>query len=120
MRLSIQHLAAAALTAGWLLSVPAADAQNQPASPNISDQKLDQAAAAIDHVASLKQNYQKQLSTAAPADKERIAGDANNAIKKAITDQGLSVEEYTSILQVAQNDPGVRGKLLQRLHTPAQ
>ena len=34
---------------------------------------------------------------------------------KAITDQGLSVEEYTLILVVAQNDPVVREKILQRI-----
>jgi hypothetical protein len=33
----------------------------------------------------------------------------------AITDQGLSLDEYATIVRVAQNDPVVRGKLLQRL-----
>jgi Domain of unknown function (DUF4168) len=36
-------------------------------------------------------------------------------MEKAVTDQGLSVEEYTTILKVAQNDPVVRGKLVQRM-----
>jgi|SRR6267143_981383 hypothetical protein len=120
MRVSMQHFARAVLTASWLLFVPGANAQNQSASPNISDQKLDAAAAALDRVVSIKQNYEQQMATAAPSDKDRIAGDANNAMKKAVTDQGLSVDEYTSILRVAQNDPGVREKLLQRLPSPAQ
>jgi Domain of unknown function (DUF4168) len=119
MRVSLQ-LFAMVLTAAWLLFVPGANAQNQSASPKISDQKLDAAAAALDRVASIKQNYQQKMATAAPSDKDRIAGDANNAMKKAVTDQGLSVDEYTSILQVAQNDPGVREKLMGRLHPPAQ
>ena len=34
---------------------------------------------------------------------------------KAVTDQGLSVQEYTSILVVAQNDPEVREKIVQRI-----
>ena len=34
---------------------------------------------------------------------------------KAVTDQGLSVEEYAAILQVAQNDPDVREKIRQRI-----
>jgi hypothetical protein len=34
---------------------------------------------------------------------------------KAVTDQGLSVDEYTSIIEVAQNDAEVRNKLLQRM-----
>ena len=129
MRVSMQHFARAVLTASWLLFVPGANAQNQSASPkaqnqsaspNIPDQKLDAAAAALDRVTSIKQNYQQKMATAAPSDKDRIAGDANNAMKKAVTDQGLSVDEYTSILRVAQNDPGVREKLLQRLPSPAQ
>jgi predicted ATPase with chaperone activity len=116
MRLSKQSFAMAVLTAVWLLLVPGANAQNQSASPNISDQKLDAAAAAIDRVASVKQDYQQKIATAAPSDKDRLAGDASNAMKKAVTDQGLSVEEYSTILRVAQNDPGIRERLLQRLH----
>jgi hypothetical protein len=91
-----------------------------PASPNISDQKLGAAAAALARVASIKRNYQRQMATAAPSDKDRIAGDASNVMKKAVTDQGLSVDEYTSILRGAQNDPRVREKLLQGLPSPAQ
>jgi len=125
MRLSKQPFAMAVLTAAWLLVVPGAHAQNQSApnqsaSPNISDQKLDAAAAAIDRLASVKQNYQQQIAAAPPSDKDRLAGDASNAMKKAVTDQGLSVEEYSSILRVAQNDPGVRDRLLQRLHPSGQ
>jgi hypothetical protein len=30
------------------------------------------------------------------------------------------VEEYTSILQVAENDPDVRQKILQRIHPPTE
>jgi Domain of unknown function (DUF4168) len=62
------------------------------------------AAAAIERVASLKQDYQQRIAAAAPDDKERILNEAVNALAKAITDQGLSVEEYDSILEVAQND----------------
>src|SRR6266849_4046128 len=84
MRLSKQPFAMAVLTAAWLLVVPGAHAQNQSApnqsaSPNISDQKLDAAAAAIDRVASVKQNYQQQIAAAPASDKDRLAGDASNA-----------------------------------------
>jgi Domain of unknown function (DUF4168) len=88
--------------------------------PNISDQKLDAAAAAIERVASLKQDYQQRVAAAAPSDKERIANEAINALAKAITDQGLSVEEYDSILEVAQNDPEVREKIRERIRPSAR
>jgi hypothetical protein len=34
-----------------------------------------------------------------------------------VTDHGLSVEEYNSIIKVAQNDAQVRQKILQRVKT---
>jgi hypothetical protein len=78
-------------------------------------QKLDAAVAAMERVVSLKQNYQQQIAAAPPSEQERIAAEATNALAKAVTDQGLSVEEYDSILEVAQNDPQVGEKIRQRL-----
>jgi Domain of unknown function (DUF4168) len=118
---------AGVLSVACLFSPPAtAQTQNQKGTdapaverqsplPNISKEKLDAAAAAVTHVASVKQNYQQQLTTAPPADRERIAGEANNAIQKAVTDQGLSVDEYNSIMEAAQNNPTVRQQLVQRI-----
>src|SRR3989442_14782184 len=127
MRVLMRPPAAALLIAAGLLFVPAANAQVQSPSPglpeqapNISDQKLDAAAAAIERVASLKQDYQQRIAAAAPDDKERILNEAVNALEKAITDQGLSVEEYDSILEVAQNDPKVREKIRQRIRPSAK
>jgi hypothetical protein len=60
-------------------------------SPNISDQKLDAVATAIERVASLKQDYRQRIAAAAPSDKERIAIEAINALAKAVTDQGLEI-----------------------------
>ena len=87
---------------------------------NIPDQKLDAAAAAIQRVTSLTQDYQQRITAAAPADKERILNEANSALEKAVTDQGLSIEEYNSILEVTQNDPGVRAKIRQRIRPSAK
>ena len=120
--------AATVLTVAWLLSVPLANAQTQSPPPgsseqtpkNIPDQKLDAAAAALEQVVSVKEDYQRRIKAADPSDRNRIAEDAHNALVKAITDQGLSVEEYTSILEVAQNDPDVREKILHRVHPPTE
>ncbi len=127
MRILMRPAAAILLIAAGLLSLPAANAQVQPPSPglseqppNISDQKLDAAAAAIEQVATLKQDYQQRIAAAAPSDKERILNEAVNALAKAVTDQGLSVEEYDSILEVAQNDPDVREKIRQRIRPSAK
>jgi hypothetical protein len=131
MRLS-QLLAAAILSVGCLLLSPVAHAQNQSLnqpqarpqgqsqgqspSPIISDQKLNAAAAAIGQMTSIKQSYEQKIAEAPPSDKQHIADEANNAMKKAVTDQGLSVDEYNTIVQTAQNDPTIRQKLVQRIH----
>jgi len=127
MRVLMRSTAASLLIAAGFLFVPAANAQVQSSSPdlserapNIPDQKLDAAAAAIERVASLKQDYQQRIALAAPADKERILNEAINALAKAVADQGLSVEEYVSFLVVAQNDPDVREKIRQRIRPSAQ
>jgi hypothetical protein len=44
--------------------------------------------------------------------------EGNDALEKAVTDQGLTVDEYNRIITVAENDPAVRTKLLERLHQP--
>jgi hypothetical protein len=115
------------LTAAGLLVMPVAHAQQQsPAGPsvitpspptptNIPDKKLDAAAAAVKKVTVIKNNYDQQLAQAPIAEKKRIEDEVGDAMEKAVTDQGLSVEEYTTILDVAQKDPVVRDKLLQRM-----
>jgi hypothetical protein len=127
MRASIWTAAAVLIIGAGLFPLPAANAQVQSPSPglseqspNISEQKLDAAAAAIEQVASLKQDYQQRIAVAAPSDKERIANEAMDALTKAVTDQGLSVEEYGSILEVAQNDPDIREKIRQRIRPSAK
>jgi Domain of unknown function (DUF4168) len=127
MQLFTRSTAAVLLIAGGLLGIPAANAQVQSPAPsasdksaNIPDQKLDAAAAAIERVASLKQDYQQRIAAAAAPDKERILNEAVGALKKAVNDQGLSIEEYDSILEVAQNDPDVREKIRQRIRASSQ
>jgi hypothetical protein len=72
MRVLMRPAAAILLLAAGVF-VPAANAQVRSPSPglseqppNISDQKLDAAAAAIERVASLKQDYQQRIAAAAP------------------------------------------------------
>jgi hypothetical protein len=106
--------------------IPVANAQ-QPSSGSsvrapaarrsqITEQKLDATAAAFGRIIELQRAFRQRLAEAStPPDQERIATEVNDAVTKAVNDEGLSLEEYTSILEVAQNDPEVREKVLQRL-----
>lgn len=129
MRSSSRTLMAAVVAAAGLLPISGANAQAPSASPKarapsgpvanappISDKKLDAAAAAIARVAFLREKYEQQLAQADPSDRQKIADQANGELTQAVKDQGLSVNEYNSIVERAQQDPNVRKKILDRLH----
>jgi predicted ATPase with chaperone activity len=128
MRATIQILAVIAFCVISLPSVEAANAQSQVSprpeqatpSAEISDQKLDAVANAMQRMSTVKQAYQKKIDAASPEDKQRLMSEGNDALQKALSDQGLSVDEYNTIITVARNDPTIRAKLLQRLHEPDQ
>jgi len=123
MRSFTRTLAAAILTAGCCVSIPAVTVQAQSpppgpsaSAPDLSDQKLSAVAAALERLASLQKDYRQRIAEAeAPAEKERIVAEAHDEFTKAVTEQGLSIEEYASILDLAQDDPEIRDKLLQRI-----
>jgi hypothetical protein len=120
-----------ALAAALIVPPPAAYAQDQSASPpkatspgastpsaNISEQKLDAAAAAVRGIAAVKQDYEQKLAQASgssESEQASLVNEAQTKMAKAVTDQGLSIEEYTNILRTAQNDPTVHDKIIQRL-----
>jgi hypothetical protein len=123
-RIVLPSLAAAILAVAGLCAVPASNAyaqsQQQPGlsgpAPDVSDQKLDATAAAIKQVIGIKNDHQRRIEAAAEqTDRERIADEAKTALEKAVTEQGLSVPEYNSILVVAQNNPEVQEKIRQRI-----
>src|SRR5215472_2422799 len=134
----LRSFAAAALSVSALFLMPAANAQMnppqarpqaqspqtqlpqtqppqaQPPSAPVSDDKLNAAAPAIGQVATIRQGYESKIA-AAPSDKQRLTKEANDAMEKAVTNQGLSVDEFNSIIRTAQNDPAIGQKLSQRI-----
>jgi hypothetical protein len=124
-QLLMRAFTAAALAVAGAVTISAANAQTEQSTPapnqqapNIPDQKLDAIAAALEQVVSVRESYEQRLQKAPASDADKIADEAKNALVKAVTDQGLSVEEYNSILVVAQNDPEVRKKIIQRMRPP--
>jgi hypothetical protein len=109
--------------AAMLAILPVANAQQQrsdetpPATSSkaIPDHKLDAVAKAAKRVVVIGDSYEQKLAKANDGDKEKIVDEANREITKAVNDQGLSVDEYVSIMKVAQDDPSVRDKIVQRL-----
>lgn len=96
---------------------PPATNRASPAAPaaNISDQKLKAAAAAIPQVEGIRQNYEGQIAQAPQGDKAKLQNQAGDEMKKAITDQGLSIAEYNSILETAEQNPDIRARLIKQM-----
>ena len=82
---------------------------------NIPEAKLDAVAAALKIVTSVTNDYEQRITGRPEEEKRHLLTEATQAVSKAVTDNGLSVAEYTAILKVAQNNPAVRDKILQRL-----
>ena len=126
MKSMIGFCAATLAATGLALAAPANAQTQTPAAPptakpnktapaDISEQKLDAAAKAVKNVSTIRDSYEQKLIKAPADQKAKLADEASDAMEKAVKEQGLSVEEYTNIIEVAQNDPTVRNKLLQRL-----
>jgi len=126
MKSMIGFCAATLAATGLVLAAPVNAQTQTPAAPptakpsrtapaDISEQKLDAAAKAVKNVSTIRDSYEQKLVKAPADQKAKLADEASDAMAKAVKDQGLSVEEYTNIIEVAQNDPVVRNKLLQRL-----
>lgn len=82
---------------------------------NIPDDKIDAVAGAVKSVSVVMETYDQKVARAPAADKQRLLDEADDAVTKAVAKHGLSVEEYTAIIRVAEKDPVLRGKLLKRL-----
>ena len=82
---------------------------------DITDKKLDATAAAVKKVSVVSDSYKKKLAQAPASEKDKILDQADKEVTKAVTDQGLSVQEYLGIMRLAENDATVRGKLMDRL-----
>jgi hypothetical protein len=126
MSMKSSLLAVAVLTVSSVAVLPA-QAQ-RPEAPSgmstsraaISDAQLDKAAAAVVRVSSIAEDFEQRYGAAPPEDRDRIVDEADEALEQAVTESGLSVAEYNMIIETAQADPEVKGRLLQRLPVPPE
>jgi Domain of unknown function (DUF4168) len=97
-------------TAGLVLAPVLAMAQSPSAT--IPDQTIGKAGAALHDVAKLQQKYQGQMDSATPEQKKGLSEQANAEAVQAIQSHGISVQEYSTVVRTAQNDPQVKQRLL--------
>ena len=126
----IRTSALAAVVAACLVAAPVGAQQEQqqqqppqPGSPqdvtpqtSFSEEQIDAFAAAAQDVTRLQQEYDTKLQTAGNEQEvETLRGEAADAMMNVLEDQGLTPEEYNSILQAAQADPALYAAIVERM-----
>jgi hypothetical protein len=85
---------------------------NQAGPAAIPDGTIGKAGAALHDVARLQEKYQNQIDTASPEQKKGLSEQANAEAVQAIQSHGLSIQEYSTVVRTAQNNPQIKQRLL--------
>jgi hypothetical protein len=87
----------------------------------VSDQKIEAFAVAYLQVDKVSQEYSTKIgATSDEAAKKKLQTEASEQMVKAVeASPDISVEEYTSILTAAQNDPALAEKVQEKMRNPA-
>ena len=98
-----------------------APAQTGTKSAPISEQKIEAFAVAYLQVDKVRQEYSAKIgATSDTAAKEKLQSEASQQMVKAVeASPNISVEEYTTILTAAQNDPALAKKVQEKLQSTA-
>jgi hypothetical protein len=78
----------------------------------VPDATIGKAGAALRDVANLQEKYQPKIESATPKEKEGLSAQANAEAVQAIQSHGLSIQEYSSVVRMAQTDPQLKQRLL--------
>lgn len=96
-------------------------ADDNGAAAAVSDQKLEAFAVAYLQVDKVRQEYSAKIgATSDEGAKQKLQTEASEQMVKAVeASPDMSVEEYTSILKAAQNDPALAKKVQEKMGNPA-
>jgi len=79
----------------------------------MSDAMVRKVGTALRHVVTIRQQYaQREQSETSPEQQQRLTDQAQKDMVKAIGEQGLSVDQYSQAIQMAQADPALRQRLV--------
>jgi hypothetical protein len=115
----IAAIAAAMLTAGFAPGLaqqgratqqPQADTAQQGA---VSDALVHKVGAALRETATIRQKYtQRAQAASTPEQKQTLSTQVETEMMRAISDQGLSLQQYNQVIQMAQADPSLKQRVL--------
>jgi hypothetical protein len=78
----------------------------------LPDETVAKAGAALKQVVAIQNVYGPKLQAAGtPDERARVGTEEMDAAKKAVSEQGLSVDEYNNVMRMAQADPALGERL---------
>ena len=109
---------AAALAASFAMPASAQQSGDEASPPaveqgNVSDAMVQKVGAALRQTVTIRQKYaERAQSKTSPQDQQTLATAAQTEMVQAISDQGLSLEQYNQVIRMAQADPALKQRLL--------
>jgi Domain of unknown function (DUF4168) len=92
------------------MQTPDAGSQTQG---QLSDAMVRKVGTALRHVVTIRQQLaQREQSEKSPDQQQKLTDQAQRDMVKAIGDQGLSIDQYSKAMQMAQADPALRQRLV--------
>lgn len=106
-------ISAAAATAPVLAPHSAAQAQQaQEETADVSAEMVDAFAAAIVRIQEISDEWQQRLANAESAEQQQtMREEANREMLSAVEAQGISVEDYSRIANLASDDPALQQRI---------
>jgi hypothetical protein len=80
---------------------------------NLSDATITKVGAVLRQTVTIRQKYaDRAQSIKSPEEEQALEAQAQTELVQAVSDQGLSVQQYNQVIQMAQADPTLKQRLL--------
>ena len=108
--LGLSGVPAIGQTAGGTVTPPEGSAAE---AAQVRDATLQKTGIAMHHVLAIRKDYAQRLrETTMPAEQSALRQQAEAASERAVTDQGLSLDEYNHVIHLAMADPALKARLM--------
>lgn len=90
-----------------------ADFEDTNRADAVPDDVVTKVGKAIAQIEAIRQTYTERVGTASAQDaKQALVERAERAMVKAVTDEGLTIDEYNDVIEIAQGDKDVEERVL--------
>jgi Domain of unknown function (DUF4168) len=94
--------------------------QSDPQAEAVPDQVVSQVGKAVAQIVKLRQSLEENMATAdSEEERQDLAGQIENAAVRAISDQGLTVDQYNRVIAATQADAEPEERVMTAYRTAA-